>query len=165
MKTQDPENESPWVKTSVSNLVGYRPSAIYFARVRVAGKLIRQSLKTDVLSVPKIRLADLVHEDLVHEIRKGVETENVATNGKMTFGDALVLYRANLVSNRRLKPSAKLYREKSIQALCKTCLAWKAPTCARSARRTVWNRRQVTPSNTRHRCTTTRSEPCATFSK
>src|SRR5205814_8182535 len=94
MKTQVPENESLWVKTSVSNLVRYKPSGIYFARVRVAGKLIRQSLKTGVFSVAKIRLADLVQEK-----RKAAEAEKVATNGKMTFGDALALYRQNLVSN------------------------------------------------------------------
>ena len=115
MKTQDPEKQCLWVKTSVANLVRYKPSGIYFARVRVAGKLIRQSLKTNVFSVAKIRLADVVQEK-----RKSAEAEKVATNGKMTFGDALGLYRENLVSNRRLKPSAKLYREKSIQALCKT---------------------------------------------
>ena len=115
MKTHDADTESLWVKTSVANLVRYKPSGIYFARVRVAGKLIRQSLKTDVFSVAKIRLADVVQEK-----RKAAEAEKVATNGKMTFGDALALYRQNLVSNRRLKSSAKLYREKSIQALCKT---------------------------------------------
>ena len=115
MKTQEPDTESLWVKTSVANLVRYKPSGIYFARVRVAGKLNRQSLKTDVISVAKIRLADVVQEK-----RKAAEAEKVATNGKMTFGDGLALYRGNLVSNCRLKPSAKLYREKSIQALCKS---------------------------------------------
>jgi hypothetical protein len=32
---------------------GAFPSGIYFARIRVAGKLIRRSLKTDVLSIAK----------------------------------------------------------------------------------------------------------------
>jgi hypothetical protein len=34
------------------------PSAVYFARLRIRGKLIRKTLKTDVLSVAKLRLAD-----------------------------------------------------------------------------------------------------------
>ena len=48
-----------WQKTSYANLIRYVPSGTYFARVRVAGKLIRRSLKTDVLTVAKLRLADL----------------------------------------------------------------------------------------------------------
>ena len=50
---------SPWVKAPVSNLVRYKPSGIYFARAKVGGKLIRQSLKTDVLSIAKLRLQEL----------------------------------------------------------------------------------------------------------
>jgi len=46
-------------KTQSSNLIQYVPSDTYFARLRVRGKLIRQSLKTDVLSVAKLRLVDL----------------------------------------------------------------------------------------------------------
>jgi len=52
-----PEND--WQKTQFSNLIRYVPSGTYFARLRVRGKLIRQSLKTDVLSVAKLRLVDL----------------------------------------------------------------------------------------------------------
>ena len=45
-----------WQKTQLANLIRYVPSGIYYARLRVAGKLIRKSLKTDVLSVAKLRL-------------------------------------------------------------------------------------------------------------
>jgi hypothetical protein len=44
-------------KSHYANLVRYVPSEIYFARIRVKGKLIRKSLKTDTLSVAKLRLA------------------------------------------------------------------------------------------------------------
>ena len=40
---------------SYTNLIRYVPSGIYYARLRVKGKLIRKSLKTDVLSVGKLR--------------------------------------------------------------------------------------------------------------
>lgn len=53
------EGSSKWVKTPVANLVRYKSSGVYFARLRVRGKLFRQSLKTNVLSVAKLRLADL----------------------------------------------------------------------------------------------------------
>ncbi len=46
-------------KTLFSNLVPYVPSSKYFARLRIAGKLIRKSLKTDVLSVAKLRSTGL----------------------------------------------------------------------------------------------------------
>ena len=54
------DQQSPWVKAPVSNLVRYKPSGIYFARAKVGGKLIRQSLKTGVLSIAKLRLQDLL---------------------------------------------------------------------------------------------------------
>jgi hypothetical protein len=45
-----------WPKTLFANLVRYVPSGIYFPRIRVRGKLIRRSLKTNNLPVAKIRL-------------------------------------------------------------------------------------------------------------
>jgi hypothetical protein len=56
------ENQSDWVKTPVSNLVRYKPSGVYFARVRLRGKLFRQTLKTSVISVAKLRLNDFIKE-------------------------------------------------------------------------------------------------------
>jgi len=47
------------------HLVRHKSSGIYFARVRVRNKLIRQTLKTDVMSVSKLRLADLVKDAAV----------------------------------------------------------------------------------------------------
>jgi hypothetical protein len=48
--------EGPWQNTHYANLVRYKPSKKYFARIRINGKLIRRSLKTTVLSVAKLRL-------------------------------------------------------------------------------------------------------------
>jgi hypothetical protein len=53
----NPANQ--WQKTQFANLIRYVPSGTYFARLRVRGKLIRRSLKTDVISVAKLRLSDL----------------------------------------------------------------------------------------------------------
>jgi hypothetical protein len=52
------ESVSDWQKTPYANLIRYEPSGVYFARLRVKGKLIRRSLKTDQISVAKLRLAD-----------------------------------------------------------------------------------------------------------
>jgi len=55
--------------------------------MRVKGKLIRKSLKTDTLSVAKLRLADM--EKLK---RQNAESLVDVTQGKLTFGEALKIY-------------------------------------------------------------------------
>jgi integrase len=115
MKDSKREQKSPWAKTPVANLIRYRSSGVYFARVRVAGKLIRQSLKTNVFSVAKIRLADLTQEQ-----RKAAEVGKLSANGKMSFGDARRIYEERLKNNQRLKPTAKQYRMRTIKDLGKT---------------------------------------------
>jgi hypothetical protein len=50
--TTDPR----WQKTPVANLVRHVQSGNYYARIRVRGKLIWKSLKTDRISVAKLRL-------------------------------------------------------------------------------------------------------------
>ena len=57
--TTSADSGKEWQKTQYSNLIRYVPSGTYFARLRVNGNLIRKSLKTDVLSVAKLRLGDL----------------------------------------------------------------------------------------------------------
>ena len=39
-----PDKESDWQKTPFVNLLRYKPSQVYFARLKVKGKLIRRSL-------------------------------------------------------------------------------------------------------------------------
>jgi hypothetical protein len=58
-----PTTEEPlWETTTVQNLIRYRPSGTYFARFKVGGKPIRQSLDTAVFSVAKQRLPDKMRE-------------------------------------------------------------------------------------------------------
>jgi hypothetical protein len=57
--TDNLEKDSVWQKTPYVNLLRYKPSQVYFARFRVKGKLIRRSLKTNSITVAKMRLADL----------------------------------------------------------------------------------------------------------
>src|ERR1039458_2500745 len=59
MKRSKSEQPGPWPKTSYANLIRYVPSGTYFARIRIQGKLIVKSLKTDAISVAKLRLGDL----------------------------------------------------------------------------------------------------------
>ena len=104
-----------WQPTQYSNLIRYVPSGTYFARLRVAGKLIRQSLKTDVLSIAKLRLADLEKSE-----RESVETRETASKGKMTFGDCVDIFKTQTEASSHLKPSAKLYRAEAITSILKS---------------------------------------------
>jgi hypothetical protein len=76
-----------WLKTPFSNLMRYVPSGIYFARIRVRGKLIRRSLKTNAISVAKLRLAEIEKTE-----RQRIEIEGAVTSGNMRFGEALAIF-------------------------------------------------------------------------
>ena len=101
-----------WQKTPFANLVRYVPSGKYFARLRVHGKLIRRCLKTNRITVAKIRLADLEKNE-----RQRVEVQGVVANGNMRFGDALAMFRSRLRNDGSLKPRTKAFREERIAAL------------------------------------------------
>jgi integrase len=104
-----------WEKTPVPNLVRYGPSGTLFARVRVKGKLIRRSLKRKALSIGKLRLADLEKAE-----RQSAEHAIDCAAGKMTFADALAIYRARLHGDASLEPRTKAHREERIAAILKT---------------------------------------------
>ena len=57
-RDQSEHTESRWQKMPVANLVRHVESGNYYARIRVRGKLIWKSLKTDRISVAKLRLRD-----------------------------------------------------------------------------------------------------------
>jgi integrase len=136
MKTNSSDKtESRWQKTPVANLVRHVQSGNYYARIRVRGKLIWKSLKTDRISVAKLRLSDFHKEE-----RQLAAAHTAVARGKMTFGDALQTYRERLKGDQSLKDRSKTYREERIAALLKSwpelnqtdvaqvskagCLAW-----------------------------------------
>jgi integrase len=111
-----PANSSgEWQKTQYSNLIRYVPSGTYYARVRVVGKLIRKSLKTDVLTVAKLRLADLEKSE-----REAVESRDSANKGRMTFGDCVAIFKTQTETSSLLKPSAKHYRYEVLDSIGKS---------------------------------------------
>ena len=113
-----------WQKSPVSNLIRYVSSGIYFARFRVGGKLIRKSLKTNVLSVAKPRLKDLEDAE-----QKNIETGDLESKSSATFADAIAAYRQNgfrpvVPRNKKdaqtLKPSALFYYEERVAGLLRS---------------------------------------------
>lgn len=107
--------ESLWQKTPVANLVRNVQSGNYYARIRVRGKLIWKSLKTDRISVAKLRLGDFHKEE-----RQRAAAHQAVARGKMNFGDALQTYRERLKGDHSLKERSKTYREERITALLKS---------------------------------------------
>ena len=76
----------------------YKTSGPYFARLRVGGKLFRERLKTGVFTVAKLCLADFIKEK-----RSEFGVETMVDAGRMTFGDALAVYRQRLDGDPDLK--------------------------------------------------------------
>jgi len=58
-----PAKTPDWQKTNYANLIRYMPSGMYFARIRIQGKMIRRSLKTNQLSLAEQRLADFARPE------------------------------------------------------------------------------------------------------
>ena len=116
MKTNSSDNtEQRWQKTPVANLVRHVQSGNYYARIRVRGKLIWKSLKTDRISVAKLRLGDFHKEE-----RQRAAAQKAVARGKMTFADALQTYRERLSGDQSLKDRSKTYRQERIAALLKS---------------------------------------------
>jgi integrase len=113
MKSNSSENtDSRWQKTPVANLVRHIQSGNYYARIRVRGKLIWKSLKTDRISVAKLRLGDFHKEE-----RQRASAQAAVARGKMTFGDALAAHQQKLQNDPNIKPKTKEYYQFRIKAL------------------------------------------------
>ncbi len=116
MKASKTEQEpQQWQKTPVANLVRNAASGAYYARVRVAGKLIWKTLKTDRMSVAQLRLGDFLKRE-----RHRAEAVQATTRGKMTFEQALKTYEQRLDADVSLKERSKEYRRERIKALLKS---------------------------------------------
>jgi|SRR5665213_249749 len=109
------DSDKEWQKTQFSNLIRYVPSGNYFARIRVRGKLIRKSLKTDVLTTAKLRLGDLEKNE-----REAAESNESVFRGRMTFDDCTTIFKTQTEASSLLKPSAKLYRTEILDSIIKS---------------------------------------------
>src|SRR5439155_289403 len=87
VKAENSQKKDLWTKAPVANLVRYEPSGIYFVRAKVRGKLIRKSLDTNVLSVAKQRLSDVL--DAEH---RSAAPRSAKIVGKMTFAAGLDIF-------------------------------------------------------------------------
>ena len=98
----DNSGATTWEESSVANLYRYAPTGVYYARPRIKGKAKVKCLKTDKLTVAKLRLGDFLKE----EHRKAESIDNTV-RGKVTFGDAIEVSKTRLEADKALKPRSK----------------------------------------------------------
>jgi integrase len=85
---------------------------MYYARVKVCGKLVRRRLKTDVYSKALLRLNDFLNQQRSAPPR--------SVNAPITFADARVRFEQALEARHDMKPRSKVYRQGCVKALLKT---------------------------------------------
>ena len=115
MKHKKKTSDSPFERSSISNLVRRKSSKIYYARVRIGGRLVRKALDTPLLSVAKNRLAELVRSE-----RERAEVFQPSIDGKMTCAETTKIYLDRLEGNPDVKPATKKYRRQCVLAIQRT---------------------------------------------
>jgi len=79
-------------------------------RLRSAVKLIRKSLKTDVLTIAMLRLADIEKIE-----KQKAETAVNAGRGKMNFGEALEFFNQRIKDDMGIKDRTRDYYDQRIR--------------------------------------------------
>jgi integrase len=93
----------------VPHLLQYASSGTYFARIKVRGKIIRESLDTDVWSTAQLRLLDFL------KAKHGANQ----TDGKqkVSFCEAAELYRKRVEKDSAMKTRSKGYRFQCVRKI------------------------------------------------
>lgn len=114
----------------VPGLLQYVASGAYFGKLKVNGKQIRQSLKTDVFTTAKLRLGDFIKE----------HRRKAARPVSGTFAEARALFESGIEADHTLKDGSKLYRRNTVKALLRTWpdLDTKAPAKITEADCMAW---------------------------
>jgi len=104
-----PSKDGKWRSfAKVPNLLQYVSTGTYFARVKVNGKIFRESLETTVFTTAKLKMGDFVKEKTT---RKHVDGTPVI------FEDARKLYEQDLEADDSISDIAKRYRRYCLKAL------------------------------------------------
>jgi integrase len=117
-KSQNSKNErlSPDGKwrsfPKVPNLLQYVSTGLFFARVKVNGKLIRRGLDTDVFTTAKLKLGDFKKAE--------IEKANAGPSKIGTVGQALKIYLRGLNDSHEVSEDTKRYRRYCVRALLKS---------------------------------------------
>ncbi|MHB1307817.1 MAG: tyrosine-type recombinase/integrase [Limisphaerales bacterium] len=85
----------------VSNLIQYVPNGVYYARIKVGGKVIRRTLGTTVFSTARLKLLDFLRDQV-----QPIQT----VEASMTFRAARELLERRVKDDHAIKPASKEYR-------------------------------------------------------
>ena len=94
----------------VPHLLQYVSNGNYYARIKVHGNIIRESLKTNVWTTAKLRLTDFV--------KKHQEARGTVVSPK--FSEAVEVFKRELESDSRIKPQSRKYRLWCLQKIQKS---------------------------------------------
>ena len=90
-------------------MLQYVSSGVYFARIKIRGKIFRQSLETDVWSDAQLRLVDFLKEKQT--------VQDADDEHKVAFSTATELYRKRVETDLSMKRRSKGYRSQCIQKI------------------------------------------------
>ena len=107
------ESTSDWRSTTTQHLVQHVPSGNFYVRVKVRGKIVRQSLKTDKITVAKARLPEKLKE--IRYCLDAPPTSNVET-----MGDCLDLVIDAAKHKTGLRQRSRDYREFTVDRIHST---------------------------------------------
>lgn len=99
--------EKDWKSTTTQHLIQHVPSGRYYVRLKVKGKIVRQSLKTSSISVAMARLPDRIKE--IRFINDAMPTENIET-----LGDCLDMVIDKARHKAGLRDSSRHYRQMTL---------------------------------------------------
>jgi len=107
----------PLVSTTVTNMVLKPKYHVYYARIRIEGKIYQRSLEEKVFSRAK-----LVLPDKLKEIRDSVmRTVDVSRFAKaITFEEVARVYRQDFETDPRLRPKSKEKRHNAMASVRQT---------------------------------------------
>jgi len=106
-------------RSSVPNLYRDKRTAIYYVRTKVLGRTIWKSLETSDFRIAKLRAPKELGD-----LQKRRNTSSFLGKGSGTFGNLAELYRVRVQSDTRLKPSSKIYRCQTIDAILRFRPEW-----------------------------------------
>ena len=116
---EESKNETVWETTNVTNLLRNRQSGIYYARVKVNGKQKWRSLKTQVFSVAKLKLAD-VEKAVRNQAMLGKSDAGASNTNETAIGRFISILQERIRGDSSLAAGTKERRETAIKALIKT---------------------------------------------
>lgn len=103
--------DGKWRSFKEPNLLQYISTGLYFARLKVNGKLIRRSLQANTFEEARLALHDFVSKE---------QKRRHITGMAVTFGEARGLYEASTDNDPTMSEQSRIYRRNCIKRLLKS---------------------------------------------